>query len=292
MARTRSPPPSRGSRQRFRTQQAESSTGNRPLRGPGGEEINLVGVDGQQVESNPQQYIGEVFKGAHFRKLSVPDTVRAGGTIKVKGVVHFDSPTQVVFTVGMRVRAFGPSLQEDVIERYRNIQHCNARAFTLEIPAPETVGQTVTFNVAGESTTVTGDWDTGDQRGPFRVKTVSSGEKTTEQAVSVAPYAAAGAGAGYLVNQIRGGPTNLRLIGAGAAAGVGLKTFGPDLSTIDINFPTTEIAVLGGTAAALAILLNSTGASDVLGAGGEVAGSAISGAGSAARGAVSAVRDR
>jgi len=243
----------------------------------------LVGVDPSRVESDPDTFFGEVFKGATFTKLNVPDRVAAGDDIRVTGVVKFDAPSVVITTRGMRVRASGPGLQTDISERYTNIQHGNTRAFSITIPTPSDAGSTVAFSMNGESTTLTGDWRTDETTGPFRVDVVTQGEAAASTALGYGPWIAAGAGAGYLVDAFRGGPRNLRLIAAGGGLGAAGKTLLPRLSTFDFQFPTTEVAVLGGTAAALAVLLNSTGASGVLGATGDVAGSAISTAGDAVR---------
>lgn len=261
--RERSPRSSRSRRGQYGLEAADSS----------GE---FLGFDQEKVEQNPDQFFGELFQGAHFRSVNLPERAAAGEEITISGRVHFDAPTQVVTTVGMRVRISSPSLSEDITQRFRSIKHCNERRFSLQVPVPEAAGKKFTYTVHAESTKLLGGWRTDSVRGPINLDILSSTENAVADGFNLLPYIAGGAGAGYVANQAFGDPRRSReyLVG-GALFGAGFKRYGPALS-VDIPTPSnTQLALGAAIVLGSVVLLNQSGLSGVLSASGEAAGSAI-----------------
>lgn len=252
--------------------------------------LNFAGVDNRAVEQDPSQYIGELFKGAVLSDVSVPDSVEAGGSLTVTGKVRFDSPTQVIFTVGMRVRAEGPTIGDNAMQRWNSIQHGNVRHFSLTLPAPESAGQTMVFTLTGESTTMTGGWTQGTTEGPFRVDVVSESEQKTREALDYTPFLVGGAGAGYALAGVSSGYTPMQGAVAGAALGMGYRGLRKRgvrfIPSVEID--QTTLAAVGLAGIGIAVALNSSGMSDVLGPLGSAAGSAVD----AGRSAVGSARGR
>lgn len=266
MARTRRSPP--GTRRGGDGVTAQTGSDVGPL---------IAGVNRSEIQDNPDRYLGEIYKGAHFESLNIPETAVAGGEVTISGVVHFDSPHTVITTVGMRVVVDSPSLNEPITEEYSNIQHCNSRAFSIKVPVPDSPGSQLAVTVKGQSTSLTGGWQDGAVRGGNRIDILTEDGVRKQQIQDYIPWAVAGAGMGVGTNQQLEYTDNTRAAVSGAVLGAGSKLLWDSTGPIGFDFdvPTTEIAVIGGSALAVTLLLERTGVASVLGATGDVAGTAI-----------------
>lgn len=260
-----------------------SRTRRRPRRGGPSNDGQLAderpvhGVDMERVRSNPDEFVGELAKGAQIKSIDIPSEVVAGGTIQITGELLFDNIGVVISGRDCRIKVEGPSLSEPRYQTFEDLTHGNTRTFSIEVPVTAPADSSMAFSVKAQSN-VYGNWATGQTHGPVRLNVYSAEEKRTRDRLDVIPYAVGGAGAGYAAGSVleNRNPTNLAV--AGAAVGVGAKSLGDKGVQFlpSMEFPTTKVAVLGGTAVALALLLNSTGVSEVLQPAGEAAGGAIS----------------
>lgn len=249
--------------------------------------LTVAGLDADNIDQNPDQYIGEVFQGAVLKDIVVPDSVAAGGEVLVTGTVKYDFATRVVTTRGMRVRAEGPTVGENAVESWEGIQGGDTRNFALTLPAPADPDQTMVFKLHGEATSLFSGWETHDTEGPYRIEVVSKQEQQTRDALDYTPFALGGAGAGYALAGSTGAYSPMQGALAGAAVGVGyhgLRQRGVQfVPTVDID--TTTLAAVGLAGVGVAMALNSSGASGVLGPLGGAAGSAVEAGRSAVRSA-------
>lgn len=255
---------------------------------------DYVGLDDAAVEENPDQFFGELFRGAHFQKLNKSSSVPAGGTIRVSGVVHFDAPSVIITSRGMRVRVSSPQLSQDYTQRFTDIQHCNSRRFSFDFPVPDNPGSRFSFSVTAESTKATGGWRTDSTRGPFNVQIQTETAATVTEGFTLIPAAAAGAGISYAGNRfLDTGYRDRTVAAAGAGAGVAYKKFGPPLPSIGGFVPdvsNTQLALVAAATFGAAYLLQSSGAAGILQPVGETAGGVIDAGRQAAGSAASAVQ--
>lgn len=272
-----------------------SGTGGEMAKNPprlGGE---FVGINDQKVNKNPDQYFGELFRGAHFRKLNRESSYPAGGSFRVSGVVHFDAPTVQLTTRGMRVRVTSPQLSDDIIERFSNIQHCNSRRFSLSVPVPDAPGSRFSYTVKAESTKLGGGWRTDSQEGPFNVQIQTDAGAAITKGFGLVPWAAVGGGIGVAGNRIIDtGYGDYTAGAAGAAAGLVYREYAPPVSLGGLvpDVSDTQLALIAASTFGAAFLLQSSGLSEVLQPTGEVAGSAISASADVARRGAGAARQR
>jgi hypothetical protein len=243
---------------------------------PDGTDGEFAGVPQEQLEQNPDEYFGELFRGAHFRGISTPKYVNGGSGITVQGKVHFDAPSVVITTRGMRVRVESPALDRDYTQQFSSISHCNERSFSVRIPVPDTPGRKFPYTVYAESTKATGGWRTDTVVGPVNAEILSDTEARAATVIDYTPAVAAGAGLGYAGASVTGREDQRNALAvAGGAAGALYKRYG---APFQFNIPTpsnTQLALGSVLVLGSAYLLNSTGAADVLSATGEAAGSAI-----------------
>jgi hypothetical protein len=238
---------------------------------------NFVGVDRERLVSDPDRYRGELFKGPHFKKLSVPSTVAGGSGVTVKGVVHLDNAGVQLLGRKVRVIVDGPSLDQERVFTTDKLTHCNTRSFSIDVPVTGDPGQTMALSVKAQSN-VYGNWATGEQKGPFRINIQTETQQRAQDAAGYAPWAVGGAGVGMLVARATGSEESLTPMAGGAAVGAAGKIAWDRSGGWTFTLPTTEIAVVGGALLAATMFLNSTGASDVLQPAGELAGSSFSSA--------------
>lgn len=269
MARKRNPPAAQnGTRER-------GGGGADILRFPGGEPLRVAGVDSNSVAANPDDFRGEVFKGPHFRQLNVPSDALQGDSVRVTGIVHLDNVGVVISDREVRVRVDGPSLNEPRIESVGKLSHCQTRSFQVEVPTPNTADEQLALTVKAQSKTPPGGWYTGETGGPFRVNINTQQQQRRASARKFAPFVIGGAGVGGALATLSDESVGTLAL-AGGAVGAGSKVVLDQTGGVSLpSFPTTDVAVAGGAALAIALLLNTTGASDVLGPAGEIAGSAI-----------------
>jgi len=241
---------------------------------------NYVGVDNTDVQNNPDTYVGELFRGPFFQKTNVPATAPAGGTVNISGAVKMDNPGLVLSARPVRVVLESPALSQPRRQRVGEMKHGQTRPFSFDIPIPEGTEQTLTINLKAQSKGGLTGWGATSTAGPFDVKVVTAGEHRVNQSLDYIPWAVGGAGVGYIVNSLSDEDRGTRLTLGGAAAGVGLGVSYDQLGldTFSLNLPTTDIAIIGGAALAVVLLLNQTGADEVLQPAGEAAGSVVGGA--------------
>jgi len=267
MARNRTP-------STIRPQRQERESGNTgTLRLPGGEPLRIAGLERGDVADNPQDYVGEVFKGAHFRELNVPSNALRGDTLTITGVIHLDNVGVQIGKRALRVKVNGPSLNEPRIVETDSLSHCQTRPFSVDIPTPTDAGEKMALTVKAQSKV--GTWNTTETEGPFRVNINTREQQRRANAKEYAPYVLGGAGVGGALASLTGQNAG-RLALAGGAVGAGSKVVLGQTTGISFpSFPTQEVAVAGGAALSIVLLLNQTGVADVLAPAGEAAGSAI-----------------
>lgn len=254
---------------------ARGGEGANVLRFPGGEPLRVAGVDSTSVAENPDNFRGEVFKGPHFRELNVPSDALQGDTVRVTGIVHLDNVGVVISNREVRVRVDGPSLNEPRIESVGKLSHCQTRSFQVEVPTPNTPDEQLALTVKSQSRTPPGGWYTGENAGPFRVNINTQQQQRRATARQFAPFVVGGAGVGGALASLTDESVGTLAL-AGGAVGAGSKVVLDQTGGVNFpSFPTQDVAVAGGAALAIALLLNTTGASDVLGPAGEIAGSAL-----------------
>lgn len=236
-------------------------------------ESPIVGVDRDRL-ARSQTARSEVFRGAYFKNVNVPDTAAVGGLVTVSGEIAYDNLGRVLSPVTVRVRIESPALDRPITRNVADLKHGQSERFVIEVPVRGTEGSLFPLTVIPQNKG-TGGWRSGNEQ-VFRVEVVSQEEKETQEALSVLPPVALGAGGGLFVSQITGSDP-LPLMAGGGLAGAGLSAagFSTDFLPSLPSFPTTKIAVVGGAALALSVLLQSSGASEVLGPAAEAAGGAI-----------------
>lgn len=246
----------------------------------------FVGVSDQQVEENPDQFFGELFRGAHFRKLKKPTAYRAGGVATISGVVHFDAPSVQLTSRGMRVRITSPNLEQDYTQRFRDIRHCNERSFSINIPVPDSPGSRFSYTVVAESTKLSGGWRDDSREGPFNVEIQGATGAAITRGFGYIPSAAIGAGIGLGVNRAAGlGYGRLASGGIGAAAGIFYNEYAPPISLGGLvpDVSNVQLGLLAAATFGSVLLLERSGASEILQPAGEAAGAALQGGVDAAR---------
>lgn len=231
---------------------------------------SYFGFDTDNVLQNSDDFVGELFQGAHFRSVNVPNRAPAGGTITISGRVHLDNPGRALSGQDIRVRVESPALNAPEIQTFQQVKHCQERPFNIEIPAPQSEGQ-VSVTVKGQQKTIAG-WQTGERVGPKMVDVVPEDEYQAGQLAGLLPYAAVGGGAGFIYGRGSGQTARFALAGSAVGAGVG---FGVNQSGFQLpNIPLWGIAAAG---VGIAALVSTTGLGDVLQPAGERVGQAIEG---------------
>lgn len=254
---------------------ARGGEGANVLRFPGGEPLRVAGVDSTSVAEDPDQFRGEIFKGPHFKQLNVPSDALQGDTVRVTGIVHLDNVGVTISNRAVRVRVDGPSLNEPRIQEVDKLSHCQDRSFQIEVPTPTSAGEQLALTVKAQSKTPPRGWYTGETEGPFRININTQQQQRRASARKFAPFVIGGAGVGGALASLSDESVGTLAV-AGGAVGAGSKVVLDQTGGFTLpSFPTTDVAVAGGAALAIALLLNTTGASDVLGPAGEIAGSAI-----------------
>jgi len=250
----------------------------------------FVGVDDRQLQSTPEEFFGEWFKGLHFRKQNIPSRAPAGGTVRLTGVVHFDAATVQITKRGGRVRVLSPHLSQAREQTFTDLRHCKTRRFSIEIPVPDTPGSEISVRLkAGHTNPVAGGYATDSTIGPFRIQVLSEGELQRAQAIDALPWAIGGAGAGLLVDNFRGGNNTAAAAIGGGAGGVALRALSnSQVGNVIPQVDPVPLALAGAGLAGIGIFLNQSGASEVLQPAGEAAGQAID----AGRKAISSDSDR
>lgn len=201
----------------------------------------------ESVLQNSDDFIGELFQGAHFRSFTVPETAPVGGTITVSGVVHLDNPGRVISGQDIRVRVESPALNSPEIQEFQQVKHCQTRSFSVDIPAPQQESR-VAVTIKAQQKTAVG-WQTGELVGPERVDVVPSDEFAVQEGLGLVPYAAVGGGAGLLYGRRTGRGSQMGVAGAALGAGVGYAASKGNFSAPDI--PLWGIAAAGVGVAAL-----------------------------------------
>lgn len=268
--RDRGSPP--GTRRRVSTRAVD--TGSTELQ----DGSRLLGATNEDIENDPEQFFGELFQGAHFRSVGVPSSAEAGGTVTVTGTVHFDAPTVVVTTRGVRVRVRNTSTGETRTQSFENVQHCQTRDFSIDLPVPDSPGNNMALVIEAEHSKPLGGWSLDTTDGPHRVSILTEDEQQRQNLLGYAPWALGGGGAGLLVSSARGGGNRAAFTVGGAAAGVGLKTLAGGDGNLIPNVDPLPVLAVGAGLAGVAFFLQSSGASEVLEPVGSAAGSAVSGA--------------
>lgn len=273
------------SRRSVGTEQQGASLG--PSGVPDGR-ANYVGIDNQSIEQNPDRFVGELWRGVHFKNVNTPASIPAGGTVSVSGTIHYDDPSRFISNNEARVRITSPQLGSDYTSSLYEVSHCNTRSFRVDIPVPNDPGGRFAFSVRGESKKLGGGWATNSTRGPFNVEIQSEGEAAVTEGFNYLPAAAAGAGLGYAGNQFAGQRYSNRFAaGAGALGGVAYQRYAPPLNIGGFvpDVSNVQLALVAAATFGAAYLLQSSGASEVLNPLGSAAGSAVS-AGADAAGSV------
>jgi len=246
----------------------QSSTGSTPANEGVGETTpqrasEYVGIDAHREEFDPDDYVGELFQGAHFQSLDVPATAATGGSITITGVVHLDNPGVVISSRWVRVLVESPMLSSPKEVVFRDLKHCHTKPFAIEVPISGTPGQQAALTVKAQSKTY-GGWATGETRGPERVNILTQDQKQREDLIKYVPWVVGGAGVGVGYNNLTGGTDPRTYALGGAAMGIGAKVANENYSVRIPEFPTTQVAVVGGALLAATLFLNTTGAGGVL----------------------------
>lgn len=247
-------------------------------------ELSIAGVDGSAPGGNAVR--SEVVKGAFFTSTSFPETAYPGQEVQVTGVLKLDELGATVVKRQCRVKLQSPSFDQPKFQDLGKLSHKGTAPFSFSFRAPGSPGEVVPLRLIAQQNPPVGSFTTGETVGPNRLEIIPETQKQAQEASGYVVQAALGAGAGAVVSAVTGrSPVPLAIAGGGIAglakfSGVNLSP-GSLLSGLVPNIPTTQVAVLGGAALAGTLLLQSSGASEVLQPAGEVAGSAVSAGGSA-----------
>jgi len=247
-------------------------------------ELSIAGVDESVPGGGPVR--SEVVKGAFFTSTTFPETASPGQEIQITGVLKLDELGATVVERRCRVKLQSPSFDEPKFQDLGKLSHKETAPFSFTFRAPGSPGEVVPLRLTAQQKPPVGSFTSGETVGPNRLEIIPETQKQAQEASGYIVQAALGAGAGAAASTLTGRrPLPLAVAGGGVAglakfAGVDLSPGGL-LSGVVPNIPTTQIAVVGGAALAGALLLRTSGASEVLQPAGEVAGSAVSAGGSA-----------
>lgn len=222
----------------------------------------IPGADEQSIERSgpaPPKFAGlspQAFNGIVLDDVSVPASVIAGQTFTVSGVIGWDWwPTG---TEGRVVASTASGTER--IDNVGNIPPGESKPFRIEIPAPQQPGDTVIVRLKGQNNKPIEGWSTWDTSGPHEINVVTSGQKTQQQALQVAPWVVGGGAIGAGVGRVN--PQEIGML-PGTAIGVGVGASAYALSNQNIlprfTFPTTQVLAAAGLLGAGALFLAQTG---------------------------------
>lgn len=243
---------------------------------PDTEASEYLGVSESDAQEDPS-LIGEVFRGVVFKKINVPSRVAAGETFTVTGVVKLDAAPLVKRAA--RVRLESPITGEQVTD-LGTLSNGDTKSFSFSLTAPDQPGSTGSVKLFGEYGDNFGGYSTSDESGPQRFEIVTSQAKTVDSLLSLAPSIIGGGAAGWGASRVLDRPLESRRYTIAGAALGGATQFYFDrfdpLGTVSLpSLPVYQLAAVGAAGFGVAALLSATGASDVLGALGETAGTAV-----------------
>lgn len=194
------------------------------------------------------------FKQAHFKELDVPQTVAAGETFTVSGVLHWD----FVGTNNIECRAVAdPDWGSERRKNVGKLDHCQNASFSITLRAPQTPGETKTLAMKAQNNPPLSDWETN-QLETFQIEVVTQTKRQTEQAVQFAPWVVGGGIGGFALSRTRAGlprwPTTA--VGAGVGAVGKLAWDESAEKRRAFNVPLVEVVAITAALAAGAFLLN------------------------------------